>query len=205
MDLWKSFRVPDPTTQRATREALRAKQLFRLSRLAAEAVLAGILQDGPAPGALLPGHLEEAAAAVLALPAEGPYLVAVFRPDLLELRVAPQALAASDVHEPAHRHLAPEAAAATDHGDVVHVERDRPSGQPSLLPLLARRARVLHRLERLDDHGVAALAAHDPGCLPEEGAVPVEVLDRPLRPADRALVLEELEGLILGGGAPCGP
>eukprot|EP00444_Apocalathium_aciculiferum_P070958 CAMPEP_0183576608 /NCGR_PEP_ID=MMETSP0371-20130417/138064_1 /TAXON_ID=268820 /ORGANISM="Peridinium aciculiferum, Strain PAER-2" /LENGTH=190 /DNA_ID=CAMNT_0025786875 /DNA_START=34 /DNA_END=603 /DNA_ORIENTATION=+ len=138
--------------------------------------------------------LGDAPPLVLAIPAIMPKFISVLQPHVAELAPVLPTLAACHVHEPAHVDLALESAVAADHGNVVHVERDGPRRQASLLPALARRAAVLDGLEGLHGDRRVALATDHTRRLRQKLSVFVKVLDRPLRPACRALVLEELEG-----------
>mmetsp|Transcript_177439 Transcript_177439/g.569015 ORF Transcript_177439/g.569015 Transcript_177439/m.569015 type:complete len:202 (-) Transcript_177439:145-750(-) len=190
MDFW----VADPIARRATCQPFVAQQLLRVHGPHVLAFVASILQVLRRLRALLLRHLGDAPPLVLAIPAIMPKFISVLQPYVAELAPVLPALAACHVHEPAHVDLALESAIATDHGNVVHVERDGPRRQASLLPALAGRATVLDGLEGLHGDRRVALATDHTRRLRQKLPVFVEVLDRPLRPACRALVLEELEG-----------
>jgi hypothetical protein len=130
---------------------------------------------------------------VTALAAMHPDLITVLCPDIMQLHLACPAVATCKVHEFADWHLPSEAAVATNHRDIVHVEWNWTPRNSGLLPLLARGARPIHRLEGLDhDRGVANSTYHSRGLL-HEAAFVMEVLDSALCPANGALVLEQLE------------
>lgn len=191
-----NLRIPDPIAQGAADQALVPQQLLCMDWPNLLAMFASILKVGIGLLALLLRRLCETPLIVLTAAAIVLELLAILDPDVAQLPAMLPAVAASDVHEAADADLALEAAIARDHGHVVHIERDGPCRQAGLLPLLARRAAKLHGLEGLDHDGGVALATDHTGVLRQELALLMEVLDRALRPAPRALILEELERIL---------